>query len=366
MKDDVKKSLPVVAVTGLHRGDNPQPGAAVVRSMRRVHPDLRVVGLSYDPLESGLYSQDIDRVDEAFMLPFPFKGPEALLERLVAIHRAVPFDALVPCLDSEIDNLIAIAPKLKSLGVRAILPTQKSLDDRAKARLDAFCKRHRVPAPRTLAADEPAKLVAFAEKIGYPLYVKGRFYEASLVYTPAQLIEAFERISARWGAPVMAQEALVGEEYDIVGLGDGEGGVVGHCAIKKMLRTAAGKGFAGIVVDDPALTKTARAIIKALKWRGPFELEFVKPLGRPHALLEMNPRFPAWVDFPAQIGCNLPARLVDMLCGRAPAALPPCEPGQMFLRHCLDIVGDLSKLARISIEGALNPHPSFETVEQEP
>jgi carbamoyl-phosphate synthase large subunit len=35
-----------VAVTGLHRGDNPQPGASVIRSLRRLYPDLGIVGLA--------------------------------------------------------------------------------------------------------------------------------------------------------------------------------------------------------------------------------------------------------------------------------------------------------------------------------
>jgi len=49
--------LRALAVTGMHRGENPQPGAAVVASVRRRFPGVRVIGLSYDPLESSLYGQ---------------------------------------------------------------------------------------------------------------------------------------------------------------------------------------------------------------------------------------------------------------------------------------------------------------------
>ena len=56
----------VVAVTGLHRGDSPQPGAAVITSLRRRYPELRIVGLSYDPMESSIYSHRSDRLDAAF------------------------------------------------------------------------------------------------------------------------------------------------------------------------------------------------------------------------------------------------------------------------------------------------------------
>ncbi len=50
----------VVAVT-LHRGDSPQPVAAVITSLRRRYPELRIVGLSYDPMESSIYSHRSDR-----------------------------------------------------------------------------------------------------------------------------------------------------------------------------------------------------------------------------------------------------------------------------------------------------------------
>jgi carbamoyl-phosphate synthase large subunit len=363
MKTNVVKPAPIVAVTGLHRGDNPQPGAAVVRSLRRHYPDIRVIGLCYDPLESGLYSRGMDHVDAAYLLPFPFKGPDLLLERLTSIHQTAPFDVLIPCLDTELENLMAIYPKLKALGIRAILPSKRSLVNRSKAKLDAFCARHRIPAPRTFLATEPDKLLSFAEEIGYPVYVKGKFYEAHLVYNTIQLAEAFGRISRNWGTPVLVQEALIGEEYDIVGLGDGTGRIIAHCAIKKILKTLGGKGFAGIVMHDPALLQTARTIIKALKWRGPFELEFVKAAGRAHTLIEMNPRFPAWVDFPSQIGCNLPLHLLESLVGEKTTPMVDCRPGQMFLRHCVDLVGELSQLSQLSIEGAYHPQPRFENVE---
>ena len=71
-----------VAVTGMHRGENPQPGASVVASLRRQFPGLRTVGLSYDPLESSLYGRGGDHPDAAYLIPFPGAGARALLDRL--------------------------------------------------------------------------------------------------------------------------------------------------------------------------------------------------------------------------------------------------------------------------------------------
>lgn len=340
-----------VAVTGLHRGDNPQPGASVIRSLRRAYPDLRVVGLSYDPLESGLYSHDIDRVDSIYLLPFPMKGPEVLLERMLYIHSKEEIQFLIPCLDSELSNFMTIYPDLQRRGISAILPSRKAFDWRAKEHLAEFCRRNNFEGPITLVADDVATLARHAAEIGYPVYVKGKYYEAFLVYNAVDLAEKFDAIARIWGLPILVQEALFGDEYDFVGVADADSEIAGFCAIRKLLRTNNGKGFGGIVVNDPNIERAARSIIKTLRWVGPFEIEFLKMPGRGHRLFEINPRFPAWVDFPAQIGCNLPVRLLEMLLGATPAKLEPCGAGQMFVRHSLDLVGDIAELAKLSCDG---------------
>lgn len=340
-----------IAITGLHRGDNPQPGAAVAASLRRRFPDLRIVGLSYDPFESSLYCDDGSRPDAAYLLPYPGTGPEAVLERLDEIVRHEKLDCLIPCLDSEIGNFIAIQSKLRKRRIGCMLPSGKALDSRGKINLPVFCRRLKIGTPRTESANDAETLAEHAEAIGYPVYVKGRFYEAHLVNSRMELREAYDEIVRVWGGPVLVQESMVGEEYDIVGLGDGRGGVVGSCAIRKMLRTSAGKGFAGIVIADPALDELVRRIVRALRWNGPFELEFIKVPGKPHALFEMNPRFPAWVDFPSQIGCNLPARLLEDFLHLQPQPLGACAPGQMFIRHSIDLVTDIGDVANMAITG---------------
>ncbi|KXO80784.1 hypothetical protein [Stutzerimonas stutzeri] len=340
-----------VAITGLHRGNNPQPGAAVAAGLRRRFPDLRIVGLSYDPLESGLYCHDGGRPDVAYLMPFPGAGAKATLDRLDEILQTEPIDYLIPCLDSELDNYIQLQPELKSRGIGCLLPSQQALDDRAKSNLDAFCGQLEVPTPRTLMANDPDTLAALALQLGYPVYVKGRFYEAHLATTPKELYEAFASIASVWGTPVLVQEMVVGEEYDILGLGDGEGGLLASCSIRKMLRTSAGKGFAGVVVADPDLDELVARVIGALRWAGPFELELIKVPGKPHALFEMNPRFPAWVDFPSQIGCNMPARLLEQLIGLDATPLQTCTPGQMFIRHSIDLVADIAEVAEMTITG---------------
>lgn len=346
-----QKKTKCVAVTGLHRGENPQSGPPVVASLRRRFPDLRIVGLSYDPMESGHYSQNDDRLDATYLVPYPKAGHKVLLARLDAIAEKDPIDAVIPCLDSELPNFIKIHPELVKRGVGCVFPTAQAFAQRSKENLPVLCRRIDVPTPATRASSDPAKLARFVAKIGYPAYLKGRYYEAHLVHSPQELYYVFNELMRVWGGPVLAQEMTLGEEYDVVGLGDVDGNIVGSCSIRKMLRTKAGKGFAGMVVADPALDDLASRIIGALRWNGPFELEFIKAAGRPHQLFEMNPRFPAWVGFPSQVGCNLPARLLERVLDVSQTPLRQCIPGQMFVRHSVDLVGDISDLAHMASTG---------------
>lgn len=350
--------MKTVAVTGLHRGENPQPGAAVIASLRRRFPALRVVGLSYDPMESSLYGQGPDHPDAAYLIPFPAAGEKALLERLDTICEKESIGYVIPCLDSEIENYTKLMPQLRKRGIDCILPTPKSFAASSKAGLYDFCQRIGVPAPVTRMASDPWAVAQHAAAIGYPVYVKGRLYNAHLVKSPAELVSAYEDIVQVWGWPIMVQQVIAGEEYDVTGVGDGKGNILQSCSIRKLLRTSHGKGFGGIVVEDPDMTLLAQKIIKALRWNGPFELEFLKAPGAPHTLMEINPRFPAWIDFPSQIGCNLPALLLERLLGQAPQ--PQREPtaGQMFVRHSVDLAGDFANFAEMSTRGEqiFKPH----------
>jgi carbamoyl-phosphate synthase large subunit len=344
-----------IAISGLHRGDNPQPGPAVINSVRRRYPSATIIGLSYDLLESGLFSQGDDGVDAAYLMPFPTKGSEALLERLDEICQIHPLDIIIPCLDSEIPNYLDLTNEFKSRRIKIPSLTKKSFDQRSKDNLGELGKAIGIRVPRTIAISDLKAAYKACEEIGFPLFLKGKQYGAARVTTPAEAAHVFRSLMAAWGGPVIAQSAVrgSGDEYDVVGLGDGKGGLLGSCSIRKIMLTGNGKAFGGIVVADPTLQESVEKVIKKLKWSGPFELEFVKGC-HGHELIEMNPRFPSWCDFPSQIGCNLPAMLVDMLLSRPMTPAAPCKAGRLFVRHCVDLVGDISQLAELSSGSIVN------------
>ena len=346
----LSRSTPVIAVSGLHRGESPQPGGAVIESVRAFWPEARFVGISYDPMETGLYNRGPDHVDGAYLFPFPGAGADQLKARLMEVHEREGLSLVIPTLDSELANYLAIREDLKAHGIAVAVPGRAGLDARSKTELEKLGSRAGVPVPRTHASDSAAGLAACAARLGYPCYVKGSIYDARLVYNEAQLTDAFNDIAAVWGTPVLVQEAVHGEEYDVCAIGDGAGGLVASIAIRKLMKSRMGKGFGGVTVTDPEIAGIAERLVRDLNWKGALEIELVKPVGRGHMLFEINPRFPAWVSFPAKLGLNMPAWVAADALGLNGPELRAPDAGHVFLRHCEDILAHVDDIADMLID----------------
>lgn len=346
-----------VALTGMNaRPDNPGPGFAVARCLRKA-PWFqgRLVGLGYDVLDAGLHHGG--QLDSGHLLPYPASGPEALLERLLEIHQQEGLDAVIPCLDSELRNFQTLAPDLERLGIRTFLPSRASLKHRSKDALPSLCARAGVDTPETVLISSPT----FFEDGGwdYPLVVKGPFYDAEICHTPAQARAAWARMAEQWGYPVLAQRYLEGQEYNLSGLGDGQGGLLAPVMMRKQALTEKGKAWAGVAIDDAELEELARRLVAELRWRGPLEVEALRsPDGR-LSLVEINPRFPAWIYLSHGVDRNLPAMLLQLMAGETDFALAPPKPGTMFVRFADELILDLAAFECLAMSGSreLNPAP---------
>lgn len=342
-----------IAVTGLNAGENPQPGPGVIRSLRRRFPDLRIVGLAYGTLESGIYAEN--NADAVYQIPYPSAGIDALLERLDGIRRGESIDILIPTLDAEIQPLIQAQEQLAARGIKMILPTLGSFQARSKERLHELLEDTGTSVPQSIPVHSADALAGAVAGMRFPLMVKGPYYDAHKVFSQNELEAAFYRIMGEWGGPVIVQEFIAGEEFNVAAIGDGAGRIIASCTIRKSVRSDKGKGFGGVVVDDPELTVFGERILDKLKWNGPCELEFIQDaVSGQYYLLEINPRFPAWIDFPSTFGYNLPQVLVNRITGAESAAIPAqCPTGYFFLRHSIDICARIEEMGRLTTQGKI-------------
>ena len=164
----------------------------------------------------------------------------------------------------------------------------------------------------------------------------------------------FGKLNAKWGLPIIAQEYLPGEEYDVACVGDGKGNLVGAVPMRKLRLTEKGKAWAGVTIKDKKLYEQAEKLIDALKWRGPCEVEMLKDAKtNEYILVEINPRFPSWIYLSAGAGVNLPLAVVQLALGEKVKKLQAPQPGFTFVRHATDLVCPMSYLESLTTKGEL-------------
>ena len=347
----MKKKI-VVAVTALNAIDSPGPGVAVIRAIRECDDfEVRIIGLSYEALEPGLYMHDL--VDKSYQIPYPSAGTDSLMGRLKYIHEIEHIDVIIPNFDAELFNFIKLQDKLKEMGIHTFLPDLEQFEARDKVKLFEFGKKHGMHVPADKIIYSAKELHKVAEEIAYPMVVKGKFYDAIIANTMEQAEKAFYKIQAKWGLPIIVQEFISGTEINIAALGDGKGNAISVIPMRKLYITDKGKAWAGITLDDENYIELARKFIKVTKWRGGCELEIMQTSdGKPY-IMEVNPRFPAWIYLTAAAGQNQPASLVKLALGQTVKPFTDYEVGKIFVRYAWDLITDISEFQKISGMGEL-------------
>lgn len=347
-----KEKQLTIAVTGLNAIDSPGPGIAVIRGLREgLNRPVRIIGLAYETLEPGIYMHEV--VDKTYQIPYPAAGSENLLRRLQYIHEKENLQLIIPNFDAELHNFIKLAPTLKAMGIATFLPTQEQFDARDKINLFKFGEKHELLVPRDKIINKISELSDCEESFGYPLVVKGKFYDAVVAHTMEQAQKAFYKLVAKWGFPIIVQEFIKGTEINIAILGDGEGNAISIIPMRKLYITDKGKAWAGITLEDDNLIKVANTFVGATNWKGGCELEIMRTDKNELYIMEINPRFPAWIYLTAAAGQNQPAALARMALGEEQAPYSGYEAGKIFIRYSWDHITDIKEFHQISGRGEL-------------
>jgi carbamoyl-phosphate synthase large subunit len=350
--ENKNKQKIVIAVTALNAIDSPGPGVAVIRAIRECNDfDVRIIGLSYESLEPGLYMHDL--VDKTYQIPYPSAGTDSLMNRLNYIHEIENLQVIIPNFDAELFNFIKLRDKLKAMGIATFMPDLNHFEARDKMKLVEFGKKHDFYVPDDKIIHEFRELKKIEDDFEYPLVVKGKFYDAIIANSMEQTEKAFYKIQSKWGLPIIIQEFIKGTEINIAALGDGEGNAISVIPMRKLYITDKGKAWAGVTLDDDTLVELAHKFVKVTQWRGGCELEVMLTSdGKPY-IMEVNPRFPAWIYLTAAAGQNQPASLVKMALGQKVEPFTEYEVGKIFIRYAWDLITDIKEFHKISGNGEL-------------
>jgi diaminopimelate decarboxylase len=318
-----------IYVSGLYCGGNPQPGVGIVRSLRQAFPQARLIGAEYSNRVSGIHWQELDDLwiqrpwDELDLETYGVRVKAALDEGGLWISgsdlEAMWLADLFP--DGH-DNLLA--PPMSALkritkpaveaagGLPVKIPTFISTDH-SDWDLHAFCRQH-----------------------DWRVWLKGPYYDAARTPTWDTFEAARNALSKVWSTERLYLQKHVSGYEESVMLSAYKGELLGAVSMRKREITPEGKTWAGDISEVPDLFMAPlRRMVKELNWTGGGELEMVRDASGDLWLLEMNPRFPAWVHGATIAGHNLPALLVQAAAGVAPR--PAIAHGQEFTRVVLEV-----------------------------
>ncbi len=344
-----------IAVTALNANNNPGPGLSISRAIKESHiTGIRIIGLTYDILSAGAYDDSI--LDEVYIVPYPSEGEAPLLSRLIEINKLAKLHIIIPSLDAEVMLYSSLKSSLEKMGIKMLIPDRMKVKNSSKQMLMNFCKEHNFNTPQTKIIYE-FNDIQHDKTIGYPSVLKGSFADARKVNSVEEARVFFGRLAKEWGLPLVWQQFIPGEEYDVAVLADEKSNVVGKVPMKKIALTEKGKGCAGITIGDKSILSLTDKILKALEWVGPLELEFIKELssGKMY-LLEINSRFPAWVYLAVAAGQNLPLAAVKLLSGKKVTPFHSYKLGTIFVRTIEEHICSFEALGNLTTRGSLIYH----------
>lgn len=341
-----------VAVTGLNAVDSPGPGVPILRSLKESSLKPSLLGLAYDVLEPGNFMDGL--IDSSYIIPYPNASKDLLLERIVYIHEKKKIDVIIPALDSELDNFIGISEELNKKGIKLFLPDKQGLKMRDKTMLKETLNESDVLLPETYIIQDSTAIAQIAEKIGFPMYVKGIFYEAYFARTLQEAIGYFYYLAGKWGIPIILQQSISGEEINTCAFSR-NGKIISHVVMKKMYVTDKGKAWAGVTIKNPDVSKMSEKILQKIGWNGGCELEYImeNKTGKIY-LLEINPRFPAWVYLTTAAGLNLPDMLLRASLGEDTPVTHSYNSGIVFVRHSWDEIVPMKYIESLTTKAELN------------
>ncbi len=307
----------VVAISGVQGTDVARPGPVVAQCLAEsCQEHLSVILLEGYPVAASLSG----RVPCREVRYFPSSGAEIkimreLLRETEEQHR---INVLIPCDDADVHAAARIEQELKRAGLHVMLPHADAVEQTQKANLFSFCTANSVPTPPAWLLED-GRLKLPANNITFPVICKGPLCDSYLASSWNELRVYVDRIMAIWGGPVILQEFVPGEEYAVCGLADRRSRVLSMVAIKKLGITEKGKTWAAVTVSEPRLLRLFKDVVSALRWVGPLEVEAIRDSrnGR-FTVIELNPRFPAWVYLAFRAGKNLPLLLVQAAIGERP------------------------------------------------
>lgn len=340
-----------IGISGFQGTDVHKPGAAVARCLR---DDGRfsdeIIALESYPVTASLSLATAAK--EVRYFPSTGNEVESIRGLLCPSDASLRIDLFIPCDDMEVVATAQLASEFRDAGVRAIVPSLEAVLCTQKAMLSDCLASAGIPTPRMWRMAERTDHCAENHRVcQFPVVCKGPVCDAYLASTQEELDVYVDRIRSIWGDPVLLQEFISGDEYAVTGLAGEDSEVLGCVAIRKLGITEKGKTWCGVTVSEPSLRSLLEQIVKTFSWVGPIEIEAIKDSRTGQfTIIEINPRFPAWIYLAHKAGQNLPLLLVELAGGGRVSPLHEYRTGLVLMRTFQDETFPIHRIGQLLTE----------------
>ena len=258
--------------------------------------------------------------------PSPEDDEAAFLDALETELRTRSYDALIPVTLPTASCVVRNRDRLEPHAPIPYPPYETLLVGLDKKHTVDAARAADVPVPRTLAP-RSLNIDAVESSLDYPVIVKPRRESGGdgvvRCESPAELETAFERISGRFGPPLIQEYVPNGGEVGVYTLYDWSSTLVG-VTVQRRLRTKPPDGGASTLretIEAPELVSLTDELFTDLDWQGLAMAEYRidARTGKPK-LLEVNPRFWGSLALSVQAGVEFPYLLYRL------ATDGTCEP----------------------------------------
>jgi len=340
-----------VALTGFGGVEDPGPGASVAHALREGWTgDLAISAWSYGGPANGAWLPGV--IERLQVLPALDAGEQRVFEAIVEAHERAPIAALIPG-EADVRLIARLADRLADHGICTLLPPAHLVEALARPNLPKFLHERQIPAPLTVNVAQVDQVAALAERIGYPLYVRGVHFGERVVYSAQQAARAAEQLNETRQPGVTLQHQLAGERFSVGLVANGHAHRPALITMKTVALNGEGRTVTGTIVNLPHIERFALELVEAAQWRGPLTLELLQPLHGQPLLCDAKCHLPTWCRASHWAGVNLAVALLqETFCLRRKSVRP--RPGTMFVRSVTESPVALDDLLHLRHYGRLD------------
>ena len=289
----------------------------VIESLRK--RGFHVTAGSYKRINMGFFSK---YSNERVMYPAPKTSPDGFFNTILELAKHHHYDFVLPTDDISSEVLLARKDALEQYTHLPIVAYETFMKARDKSQTLKIAMQNNIPCPETFFPDEE-KIGDIARRAPYPLLVKPNLSSGArgitLVPNKDDLETTYRTVKAEYGE-CHIQEYIPkgGLQYKADLFLDANQEFKAGIVYSKLryFPIHGGSSIINRTVLRPEIIENAHKLLKAMKWRGFADFDFITdPRDGMAKLMEINPRIPACFRITVAAGIDFPYMIAKLALG---------------------------------------------------